>query len=124
MKNIKFRGRSITTNGWVYGYFMKSSEGKSLIREIDPGYESISDVEVIPETVGMFTDLTDKNGKEIYEGDIIERSGSMYEIVSELGNNCGECYWVWGWEVPDEKEIIEEHYTIAGNTYENPELLK
>ena len=72
MREIKFRGRK--PNGeWVYGYYV----GKDTIIpfgevNFDLGFIDTSPCyEVIPDTIGQFTGLHDKNGKEIYDGDIL-----------------------------------------------------
>lgn len=70
MREIKFRGR--TPDGkWIYGDLIHSGTDTIGILEADaPCLEAITDV--IPESVGQFTGLHDKDGKEIYEGDIID----------------------------------------------------
>jgi len=120
MREIKFRG--LDKKGiWHYGYYWMSPDGECYIKERIAKTHS-ADFRVRPETVGQYTGLKDKNGKEIYEGDIISyRSKSDFQIYQEkvFWNIDG---WVCGgihlrYATFDESEII-------GNIYENPELLK
>jgi len=62
----------------------------------------------------QFTGLHDKNGKEIYEGDIVEFNGKNYEVWYRLG-----CFFAC-----NEVGYENESYGVIGNIYENPELLK
>lgn len=75
MREIKFRGRRLDNGEWVYGYFIKLSDG--VCRIFSPMKDTTQgefyNWQVDPATVGQFTGHRDKKGREIYEGDILRR---------------------------------------------------
>ncbi len=133
MREIKFRGQQINTKQWVYGYLYRE-KGLYLI------CENIRYAEAEPiflDTVGQYTGLKDKNGKEIYEGDIIlyEDWEMCYEgggndnfinkgIVEYIPKNC--CFNVTERQTAELADVLyegNETLEVIGNIYENKDLL-
>lgn len=138
MRDIKFRGKRVDNGEWVYGYYVKISVKKTK-HFIYTGYaetdcdEIFPDkVEVITETVGQFTGLTDKNGNEIYEGDILTTDIKRPYLIVEYRDgsfmfNCndgGEDYYDIMLPIMKEPQTQYKYGVIIGNIHDTPELLK
>ena len=129
MRTIKFRGKSILTDEWFYGDLVHSADKKRTAILVNDK-ESYDECEVDPETVGQFTGLMDKNGKEIYEGDIVKWSNGMLYAVKFLDGmfyasieECNECIF-GGFPLYRLIECEDGGCEIIGNIYDNTELLK
>ena len=138
MRTIQFRAKREDNKEWVI------DNSVLFFRTITKIYGKLNywqEIEVITETVSQYTGLHDKNGKEIYEGDIVHCWDTIAKCeiwaVVEFGNpNAG---YTWGWQLRKIKgskgvnldilcwvecEETNAYCEIIGNIYDNPELLK
>lgn len=131
MREILFRGKQKDNGEWVYGYYAYCTDGGMLSNRI---YSSFAEsygtdkldvwwFEVIPETVGQYTGLTDKNGTKIFEGDIVEmpayRGGKHFTTVyfenGKFAVNGSNYHF---------KDIKPRNLKVIGNITDNPDLLE
>ena len=117
MREIKFRGfDDLTGNGWVYGDFSHGYYGNECL---------VDEIIVDEKTVGQFTGLLDADGREIYEGDIIQSEIAEYLAVVEFRK--GAFVAVTG---PVESYqalsgvLRLKGLRVIGNVYDNPGLLE
>ena len=122
-REIKFRGKT-ESNQFIFGDLIQYENGDTAIFEkkiTRYGYEAtqISNrTKVDKETIGQFTGLHDKNGKDVYENDLVLVNGQIYEVIYVKGmfaieiKGCGY--------VPLKNVIFE----IIGNIYDNKDLLE
>jgi len=120
MREIKFRGYNDCAKQWFYGDLVRGlagSTGECFIF-YDNDKTTPDKIIVDPASVGQFTGLHDKNGKEIYEGDFIE--GSKYSGIVEWQPDCAQFV---GW-LGDEPFGLwyDNDYEVLGNIYDNPGL--
>lgn len=121
MREILFRGRLEDCDEWVEGFYIQSL---NLI--ID---KSKIDWAVKSETVGQFTGLIDKNGKKIFEGDILVLcKGATYPYKIEWDGLGWKLYRSNGKGIKESFECDEIHHVkiceVIGNIFDNPELME
>ena len=119
MREILFRGKRTDNGEWVEGYAAMSG-GTFIICDNGLTYGGFEVYEVIPETVGQYTGLTDKNGVKIFEGDIVKHYNAVYEIsyitkYTRFAGRNSDCIFAG---------IPLGNTEVIGNIHDNPELLK
>lgn len=132
MREIKFRGKCIANGKWVYGSLLRWPDGCCTILESKDGCNYVWKRDIDPDTVGQFTGLNDRNGKEVYENDILrvyDRKTYFNIIVSwskeavafmvcYCDKNQSPLSWFSNL-LPNGYEI-----EVLGNIHDNPELLE
>ena len=128
MREILFRGKRADNGKWEYGDLWCNPYGKRVVCVVSPINDqgTTGGNEVIPETVGQYTGLTDKNGRKIFEGDIVRYGDTIHRVVFEQRN--GTAYF--GLVYSSFETLPFGHYQdlkqikVIGNIYDNPELLE
>jgi uncharacterized phage protein (TIGR01671 family) len=152
MREIEFRGKRKDTGEWVYGYYVAAGgqhfifTGEIMLSQASSAhrlmYEDFVRYEVIPETVGQYTGLKDRNGMKIFEGDIVEnRKGGVCEIKhgdflpGDFLNYYQETYGFkkvykvhgfYAYYLSDGEHCflpVNPAIKMIGNIHDNPELL-
>lgn len=131
MREIKFRGKRIDNGEWVYGCLTRYSDHISYI--VVDVTENNGTYQVLTETVGQYTGLKDRNGREIYKGDVLRLVLVDYAHVPEqifvVGLNNSDSFF---------EDVYLQHISrfvedsgsetdgieVIGNIYEHPHLLK
>jgi uncharacterized phage protein (TIGR01671 family) len=148
-REILFRGKRVDNGQWVYGYLcFVYVDGKNQDGFVYTGKASLYSqddcrtYDVLTSTVGQFTGLTDKNGKKIFEGDIVKthyknavKSDFVEQVVFYNGKFCAEGKIEGGGKsfapladgvahIWQDKSVYMESCEVIGNIHDNPELLE
>lgn len=143
-REILFRGKRIDNGEWVEGYLVEKTDFDAggvvcqsyIVEKVDFGRNAdddirfcdIDEIEVIPETVGQYTGLTDRNGEKIFDGDIITANiGEHEEELEYLSDSNIEVTFSKGYFYPFGYACGWRSWVsdiqVIGNKWDNPELL-
>lgn len=138
MREILFRGKRIGSDEWIEGNLLVWPDGYTDIFRRDPDdFECQLKIGVWPDSVGQYTGLTDKNGKKIFEGDIVRYEDAEADSEGYHDNvfaNQGIVHISpWGGVLFTNRQTVEMDglyisvtsidAEVIGNVYDNPELL-
>ena len=136
-REIKFRGKSIGTDEWLYGhlfnYGLTAPSNVPCISVCVPTSweEAYNLYAVHPDTIGQYTGLKDKNGKKIFEGDILYQGAKMLGVVcisARYGISIQKKSSTWSLinfvlDSDFDTSVLSD-VEVVGNIYDNPELIK
>jgi YopX protein. len=121
-REILFRGKRADTGEWIEGYFGQSIDS-FIIQDYGLVAGRFEVFKVIPETVGQYTGINDKNGRRIFEGDIIADKNELFSVRwSEKISGfvaVGEHRMQ-----PSMNQGTMKYCEVVGNIHDNPELLE
>lgn len=132
-REILFRGKRLDNDKWIQGMLCRYHEGVSAKigpNDFGPHEEGMAYC-VSPFTVGQYTGLKDKNGKRIFEGDILSTDLSRPYNIVEFRNGAfmlqcednGYSYRDIFFACDGEEETIYKYAEVIGNIYDNPDLI-
>lgn len=136
MRTIKFRGKSIDTQEWVYGDLETApTKEYSVIHTYKEDETYKGQVKVVKESVGQYTGYKDSKGTEIYEGDILEVYMPDYDekyktqvtfedgaFLVDIKRQDYDTVAPIGWWFDNYR--MDDDCVVVGNIHDNPELLK
>lgn len=130
-REILFRGKRTDNGEWIYGDLRHISDGHGgyilcIVDNTNGRNNDVTGVEVVPETVGQFTGLTDKNGKKIYEGDIVKAFDCIYVIYVVMWDSVRAMFYLRDHisrVMSDFYNYFGSNLVVIGNIHDNPSLL-
>jgi uncharacterized phage protein (TIGR01671 family) len=123
-REIKFRGKSKKTGKWIYGYYFKNRGIDFIAPDEFANGKTWKDYEVDSDSVMQFTGRNDKNGREVYEGDVLRfyDEDIPSDVVFAFVDGVLMAVYTSALDVRSSWPVND--MVIIGNIHDNPELLK
>lgn len=124
IENIKFKAKRIDNNTWVEGYFYSECGNAYIIenRQKESKLNINITYQVDPETVCQFTGLTDCEGNEVWEGDIIKNHDFPFENRTVTLANCLSCFITIDEDGGQDRHlsllVLFKKWTVVGNKFD------
>lgn len=123
MREVLFRGKRVDNGEWVYGFLTCMNYIDVFTQKVcydgeeELKYCTVEHCQVDAHTVGQYTGLTDKNGKKIFEGDIVESPHGTRGVVEWHRETCAFLV-----NIGDDWQTMDDcPYEVIGNKYDNKE---
>ena len=123
-RTIKFRGKNKKAGKWIYGYYFKNRGIDFIATDRFPNGKTWEDYEVDSDSVMQFTRRNDKNGREVYEGDVLRFYDEDIPLKVVFAFVEGVFMPVYTDKPHVRSSWPVEDMEIVGNIFDNPELLK
>lgn len=122
MREILFRGKDFSgalNSSWIFGS-LDTTENEYTIMIYPDRFGNKCRIFIDPKTVGQYTGLTDKNGKKIFEGDIVKYRNSSPCKIDYIDS---QFVMMWKNFYRNFERVYDDEIEVIGNIYDNPELL-